>query len=324
MPVTSVTIQNINPQYNPPNPFTPPTQLQQVQVSYNGTAPGPANGVMTLYAQRVDPITGVPVVPADIEAIATATLSPNTESSSISFQNVPLTNLADTTYRFFATVTQSNGGTVSSALTNPYPVNGDDVICFLTGARIRTPAGEVAVEDLRIGDLVLTADGRAEPILFIGRQAYSTRFAGREDSWPVRIRAGALAEGVPSADLHVSPMHALHIDGVLILAKALQNGSTIAQVAPPAETFTYYSLELTRHEVILAEGAEAESFADHVSRTRFHNHAEFAALYPEGRVVGEMDAPHAKSARQVPAPIRARIAERAALLDQACGTTRAA
>jgi hypothetical protein len=34
---------------------------------------------------------------------------------------------------------------------------------------VRTPAGEVAVEDLKIGDLVQTNDGLSVPLRWIGR-----------------------------------------------------------------------------------------------------------------------------------------------------------
>ncbi|BDG72809.1 Hint domain-containing protein [Roseomonas fluvialis] len=319
MSVVSVSLGDVNPTPQPgqngaPSPAV--SSLSGVSINYSVSGPTPVTGSASVYALRTDGsiVKLEPSVP----------LRSDLTSSTLNFPSIDLGPVGDASgVRFFARV-EEGGGFKDTGLSAAYNVDGDDEVCFLAGTRIRTPAGEVAVEELRIGDRVLTADGRAEPILFIGRQTYSTRFAGREESWPVRIRAGALAQGVPSADLHVSPMHALHIDGVLVLSKALQNGSSIVQVAPSAETFTYFSLELTRHEVILAEGAEVESFADHVPRSRFHNYAEFVALYPEGRVVGEMDAPHAKSARQVPAPIRARIAERAALLDEAPGNPRAA
>jgi hypothetical protein len=278
---------------------------------------------MTLYAERVG------TNPPETVKLAQEDLNPRTESSSISFNNVSLAALRDGEYRFYAVVTQSNGDTVTSNYTPPYPVDGEAVlpppppdpdpdpdpsICFLAGTRIRTPAGDVPIEALRIGDLVTTLDGAPEPIRFIGRQSYALRFADRMTNWPVLILAGALGEGAPAADLMVSPAHAMHLDGVLVAALALLNGTTIRQVQPQGDAFTYYNLEFDRHALVLAEGAEAESFADNVSRTRFHNHAEFAVLYPEGREVGEMDLPRAASARQVPAAIRRRIAERAAVI----------
>jgi hypothetical protein len=49
-------------------------------------------------------------------------------------------------------------------------VEEETPVCFLAGTLIATPTGEVPVECLNIGDLVLTADGRAVPVKWIGRQ----------------------------------------------------------------------------------------------------------------------------------------------------------
>jgi hypothetical protein len=140
------------------------------------------------------------------------------------------------------------------------------------------------------------------------------RFAGAERANPIRIMAGALAENVPARDLFVSPNHGIVVDGVLAIASALTNGTTIAQVPPPAERFTYYSIETEGHEVILAEGCPAETFMDHVPRAAWDNYQDYLALHPDEPQIAEMELPHAKSHRQVPREIHARIAERAAAL----------
>jgi len=219
-------------------------------------------------------------------------------------QSVDL-NIPNGYYTFTAT---AEGGTITDTYESSF------FVCFLKGTLIRTSAGEVAVEDLALGDLVLTADGRAVPVVFIGHQTVHARFNGSERATPIRIRAGALGDNVPTRDLFVSQNHALLVGDTLCLAQALVNGTTIAACPAPTEIFTYFSVELPTHEVILAEGAPAESFSDNVSRDLFDNGAEFARLYPEGRAVGEMDIPLARSARQVPAAVRTIIAERAALL----------
>ncbi len=155
--------------------------------------------------------------------------------------------------------------------------------CYCAGTRIATAEGEVVVEDLKIGDRLLTASGALRVLKWIGRRVYSARFAGNNpDLLPIRFKAGALAEGVPTCDLLVSPKHAMFLDGMLIPAEHLVNGATIVQ-QPPGDDIHYFHLELDSHDVLIAEGAFSESFVDDDSRGMFHNAHEFRALYPEER-----------------------------------------
>ncbi|MGO8737325.1 Hint domain-containing protein [Rhodoblastus sp.] len=185
------------------------------------------------------------------------------------------------------------------------------ITCFYPGTMIRTPEGEVAVETLNPGDLVLTADGAAKPVNWLGRQTVSTVFADPTRILPIRVKAGALADNVPARDLLVSPDHALLVDGVLIHAGALVNGASIVRETKVPRVFTYYHIELDDHSLILAENAPAETFVDNVDRLGFDNWAEFEALYPQGKAVEELPYPRAKAHRQVPVYIRVALADRA-------------
>ena len=205
-----------------------------------------------------------------------------------------------------------NGGTITAAP------------CFVTGTLIETEAGPVAVEALRIGERVVTASGAARPIRWIGRRAYDGRFiAGNAEMLPIRIRAGAIDDGVPRRDLWVSPHHAMFVDGVLVAAEHLLNGVSITQ-EEAVESVAYFHIELDAHDILLAEGAPAESFVDCDSRAMFQNAAEFAALYPE------REAPRwqfcAERVESGPAleRVRARLAARAGIAPAAAGMLRGA
>jgi T5SS/PEP-CTERM-associated repeat protein len=164
-------------------------------------------------------------------------------------------------------------------------VNGDTVqavACFAEGARIGTTRGLVAVEDLAVGDIVLTADGREEPIVWIGQRAVNCdRHPEPETVWPVRIRAGAFGENVPVRDLYLSPDHAVFVHDVLVPVKLLINGTSIAQVE--RGRVRYFHVELPRHEVILAEGLTVESYLDLGDRANFNQrgHGETIRLFPD-------------------------------------------
>ena len=192
-----------------------------------------------------------------------------------------------------------------------------DVICFMAGTLIRTPDGEVAVETLKRGDLVVTADGRTEPVTWLGRQTVSRLFADPLRVLPIRIKTGALADNVPSRDLLLSPDHAVLVDGALIQASALVNGTSIVRQTDTKTTFTYYHVEVDDHSLILAENTPAETFIDNIDRMNFDNWAEHLALYPEGKQIEEMPYPRAKAHRQVPVAIRVKLGERAQVIGAA-------
>jgi hypothetical protein len=186
-----------------------------------------------------------------------------------------------------------------------------NAICFLAGTRIRTPEGEVAVETLKRGNLVMTADGVATPVTWLGKQTISTLFSDPRRSWPVRVKAGALGENTPSRDLVLSPDHALLVDGVLIQASALVNGTSVVREFKMPKSFVYYHVELDDHSLILAENTPAETFIDNADRLAFDNWEEHEALYPGGKSLDEMPYARAKGPRQVPIRLRVALAERA-------------
>jgi len=133
--------------------------------------------------------------------------------------------------------------------------------CYCRGTRITTGRGEVAVQDLRVGDLALTASGALRPIRWIGHRVidvskHPTPLAVR----PVRIAADAFGDGLPLRDLFVSPGHNIACEGALTPARALLNGLSVARMAP--DEVEYWHVELDEHDILLAEGLTAESYLD--------------------------------------------------------------
>ncbi|WP_158932446.1 Hint domain-containing protein [Acidisphaera sp. S103] len=146
----------------------------------------------------------------------------------------------------------------------------DIVVCFRAGTMIGTPAGEVPVETLNIGDLVLTAQNGPRAVTWIGNGKVLATRGRRSAATPVIVRKGALADNVPNADLHVTKAHSLYIDGVLIPVEFLVNHRTILWDDRAREVDIYH-VELDSHDVLLANGALAESYRDDGNRWLFHN-----------------------------------------------------
>lgn len=187
---------------------------------------------------------------------------------------------------------QNPDGSLSDAITilsntpNPtYPLSFDNdasayvaPVCFVEGVRLLTTRGPVAVEDLVEGDEMVTASGGVRPAIWIGsRQVRCDRHPRPAEVQPVLIRAGAFGEGLPSADLRLSPGHSVHVDGALVPVGLLVNGATIVQEA--VELVRYFHVELDAHDILLAEGLPCESYLDDGNRQVFGNAPGHLALY---------------------------------------------
>ena len=201
-------------------------------------------------------------------------------------------------------------GSSSASVSQTYALAYDDTVspaCFCGGTKIAIAGGEIAVEALEIGFAVITASGELRPVRWIGHRQYGGRFlAGRPEIQPVRFYAGCLGDGLPRRDLLVSPEHAMFIDGLLIPARCLVNGTSIVQERG-LDQVTYFHVELDTHDVLLAEGAPSETFYDDDSRGVFHNAATFAVLYPDAQPGEGYCAPRVEDGPALEA-IRRRIA----------------
>lgn len=141
-------------------------------------------------------------------------------------------------------------------------VNDLGPICFAKGTRILVDGGQRRVEDIRVGDLVQTADRGLQPVKWIGK----SRIGARGRFAPICISKGAMGN---VADLYVSPQHRMLITGwsaqlhlgvseALVAAKHLVNGDTI--YTAPRDRIDYYHIMLDRHDVIFSEGIPSETF----------------------------------------------------------------
>jgi Hint domain len=143
-------------------------------------------------------------------------------------------------------------------------------LCFVAGTRIATPRGEVAVERLEVGDVVLTHVGAQFPIVWIGVNRVLVAAGRRGAATPVIVRRGALADNVPDRDLYVTKGHSFYLDDVLIPVEFLVNHRSILWDDRPQEVEIYH-VELSSHAVLLANGAPAESYRDDGNRRLFRN-----------------------------------------------------
>jgi hypothetical protein len=171
---------------------------------------------------------------------------------------------------------ESSGGRANGCQT------GTGASCFLKGTKIAIPSGLRRVEDLQIGDEILTLSG-CKLIKWIGYRKFTKEKhkAWQHSVMPIHVAPFAINDHSPCADLYLSPMHCIFFNDVLIPVKYLINGTSIAQGTPSgASTIEYYHIELDTHEVLYAEGALVESFIEECSeRENFANFVQYERLY---------------------------------------------
>lgn len=203
----------------------------------------------------------------------------------------------------FSNTSYTVGSFVTINTTDPY------TYCFLEGTKIETPSGEQAVQSLKIGDKVLSADGRELTVRWMGHEKIINRIGASVHKAPVKISAGAFGNGLPHSDLYVSNAHAFLLDDHLVVASALINGDTITSVPfsdMPAE-FTYWHIETDEHQLVVANGVAAETLAGAPERRDFDNYEQYLAEFGADRIIQPMAYPRIKDVAQVPDSIAARF-----------------
>jgi hypothetical protein len=144
------------------------------------------------------------------------------------------------------------------------------VPCFTPGTMVETLWGPMPVEDVMVGDKLLTRDNGHQEVRWVGRRDFSAaELVFAPHLCPVRIAAGALGNGLPAVDMIVSPQHRMLVKGpacdllfgeneALAAAVHLVGQPGITRVAP--RDITYVHVMFEEHEIILADGAWSESF----------------------------------------------------------------
>ena len=192
-------------------------------------------------------------------------------------------NTGDTLTDTFTVRLTDAGGADTQVVT--ITIQGTTPPCFTPGTLIATPQGARPVERIVPGDLVLTRDRGARPVLWTGMR----RVAAEGDLAPIAIAAGTLGN---RREIIVSPQHRVCIGGwaaelhcgapeVLVAAAHLVDGENVRRL--PGGEVTYLHLMFDRHEMIWAEGMLTESFfpggtvADEMARTE----AELRQLFDD-------------------------------------------
>ncbi len=171
---------------------------------------------------------------------------------------------------------------------DPAPQEHQGVLCFAAGTLIMTPTGARRVETLRPGALVTTRDNGPQPLIWTGRR--EVLFARGDNRFrPILFRPGSLGAGLPERDLIVPPHHQPVVEGpddeetaghprMLAPAGAIADLRGARQMLGKRR-ITYVHVLLDTHEVLLAEGVEAESLYPHPQALAAMTDRQRAAIF---------------------------------------------
>ena len=157
--------------------------------------------------------------------------------------------------------TQFGAGSVTMQGATPqsYTADNTGVVCFTAGTHIRTPSGEVLIEELRQGDLVCTLDNGPQPIAWIGlRHVTQAELSAHPTLRPICIKKGVLGA---ERNIFVSRQHGILItDDNFARAVHLADYHAGVRIAHGKKRVTYIHLMFAAHQIVFAESLASESF----------------------------------------------------------------
>ena len=146
---------------------------------------------------------------------------------------------------------------------NPGQNPGSGGSCFARGTLVRTREGYRPIENLAAGDEVSVRFGGFAPIEAIVSHtlnSVSGKWDGTQSNHPVLIRRGALGKNSPDADLCLTALHPVYVDGFLMPVGDLVNGTGITfEGANGRDTLDFFNIELDSHDILDVQGAFCES-----------------------------------------------------------------
>jgi hypothetical protein len=155
-----------------------------------------------------------------------------------------------------------NNGNGNNGNGNGNGGNNQGGSCFARGTQIRTREGYRPIETLVAGDEVAVRFGAFAPIKAVVSHTVNSE-SGEwigDSNLPVLIRRGALGENTPAADLCLTALHAVYVDGFLMNVGGLVNGTSIIfDAADGRDTLDVFNIELDRNDILDAQGASCES-----------------------------------------------------------------
>ncbi|MEO1140595.1 MAG: Hint domain-containing protein [Pseudomonadota bacterium] len=169
---------------------------------------------------------------------------------------------------------------------------------IVQGTPVTTKAGDIPVEQLKVGDSVLTYESGFQPIKWIGTTTIVLQ-GFDDDLAPIRLEQDAMGRGQPGQAILVSPAHRVFWSGstaqalfgkkrVLVPAKYMINGTTVQRDISRGR-ITYRHILFDGHKLLFSSGLKSESYFPSIhdaTASAMETRQELLRLFPELKDVG--------------------------------------
>ena len=172
--------------------------------------------------------------------------------------------------------------------------NGEIIVCYAKGTLILTKQGYLPIEIIKSGHEVVTKGTiykngikhneflQMDPVTWISK--FKVKHLNSK-SRPICITKHALGKNLPFRNLYVSPKHGIFLNGKMVPAKELINGTTIYQ-DHECDSVEYYHLECKDHRLLIANGILSESYLNvdnrHVFKNKHHDIFDLKKIHSLG------------------------------------------
>jgi hypothetical protein len=185
-----------------------------------------------------------------------------------------------------------------TAIAPAMPIFEDAFSAFAQGTLIQTNDGYVAIEDLKPGMMIATANGKSQPLLWIGSMTLfpSSANLGLEPSHIYRMTDGGFGLDRSAPDLILGPsarllpcMLAIDSTSPLKNIDDLADGQSVIKIRP-FSAIRVFHICLPSHGLVRANGVLTETYHPgedaqmHLSTELF---AHFMSLFPHINRVGD-------------------------------------
>ena len=155
---------------------------------------------------------------------------------------------------------------IVAAPTTGFSLYTNDIVCYLKGSLIKTINGYIKIEDLKVGDYILSFGNIINDKYIEKKKKYNSKikWIGKNEelineyTYPICIKKDSLEKNIPNNDLYISQKHRILFNNKFICVNQLLNENIF--IDKNIKNIEYYHVELENHSIIKVNNIYTESF----------------------------------------------------------------